>query len=61
MAPCRKQRPAISNTSEAEADTRANRIDAALRDAGRGIVEDSRVHRELICPSCIMRPPCSWA
>lgn len=39
--------------SETEADTRANRIDPFLRDAGWGVVEGSRVHRELICPGRI--------
>jgi type I restriction enzyme, R subunit len=39
--------------NETEADTRANRIDPVLRDAGWGVVEGSRVHRELICPGRI--------
>ena len=39
--------------TETEADTRANRIDPALRDAGWGVVEGSKVHRELICPGRI--------
>ena len=39
--------------SETEADTRANRIDPVLREAGWGVVEGSRVHRELICPGRI--------
>ncbi|RAP59218.1 type I restriction endonuclease subunit R [Oleiagrimonas sp. MCCC 1A03011] len=39
--------------SETEADTRANRIDPVLRDAGWGVVEGSKVHRELICPGRI--------
>ena len=40
-------------TGETEADTRANRIDPVLRAAGWGVVEGSRVHRELICPGRI--------
>ena len=40
-------------TAETEADTRANRIDPVLREAGWGVVEGSRVHRELICPGRI--------
>ncbi len=40
-------------TGETEADTRANRIDPVLRDAGWGVAEGSRVHRELICPGRI--------
>ena len=39
---------------ETEADTRANRIDPVLRDAGWGVVEGTRVHRELICPGRII-------
>ncbi|WP_426687781.1 EcoAI/FtnUII family type I restriction enzme subunit R [Rhodanobacter ginsengiterrae] len=39
--------------NETEADTRANRIDPVLRDAGWGVVEGSMVHRELICPGRI--------
>ena len=39
--------------TETEADTRANRIDPMLREAGWGVVEGSRVHRELICPGRI--------
>ena len=39
--------------SETEADTRANRIDPVLREAGWGEVEGSKVHRELICPGRI--------
>ena len=39
--------------NETEADTRANRIDPVLREAGWGVVEGSRVHRELICPGRI--------
>lgn len=40
-------------TGETEADTRANRIDPALRDAGWGVVEGSKVNREMICPGRI--------
>ena len=39
---------------ETEADTRANRIDPMLREAGWGVVEGSRIHRELICPGRIL-------
>ena len=39
--------------SETEADTRANRIDPILRDAGWGVVEGSKVNREMICPGRI--------
>jgi type I restriction enzyme R subunit len=39
--------------TETEADTRANRIDPVLRDAGRGVVDGSRVRREVICPGRI--------
>ncbi|MBN8728710.1 MAG: DEAD/DEAH box helicase family protein [Xanthomonadales bacterium] len=39
--------------SETEADTRANRIDPVLRDAGWGVVEGSRIRREMICPGRI--------
>ncbi len=39
--------------NETEADTRANRIDPALRDAGWGVAEGSRVNREMICPGRI--------
>src|SRR3546814_11783082 len=38
---------------ETEADTRAERIDPVLRAAGWGVVEGSRVRRELICPGRI--------
>ena len=40
-------------TNETEADTRANRIDPALRAAGWGVVEGSKVNREMICPGRI--------
>ena len=36
-----------------EAETRAELIDPALRDAGWGVVADSRVRRETICPGRI--------
>lgn len=39
---------------ETEADTRANRIDPVLRDAGWGVVEGAHIHRELICPGRIL-------
>ncbi len=38
---------------ETEADTRANRIDPVLREAGWGVVEGSRIRREMICPGRI--------
>ena len=39
--------------TETEADTRANRIDPVLSAAGWGVVEGSRIRRELICPGRI--------
>lgn len=39
---------------ETEADTRANRIDPVLAAAGWGVVDGSRVLREVICPGRIM-------
>lgn len=39
---------------ETEADTRANRIDPVLRDAGWGVVDGAQVYRELICPGRIL-------
>ncbi len=39
------QRRNVPSTNETEADTRANRIDPALRDAGWGVLESSRVNR----------------
>lgn len=39
--------------NETEADTRANRIDPVLREAGWGVVEGSRIRREMICPGRI--------
>ncbi len=41
-------------TDETEAETRADRIDPVLRDAGWGVVEGSRVRRETICPGRII-------
>ena len=41
-------------TAETEADTSANRIDPALREAGWGVVDGAHVHRELICPGRIL-------
>lgn len=40
--------------SETEADTRANRIDPVLREAGWGVVGGAQVQRELICPGRIL-------
>ena len=40
-------------TDETEADTRAERIDPVLTAAGWGVVEGSRVRREMICPGRI--------
>ncbi len=40
--------------NETEADTRANRIDPVLCAAGWGIVDGSRIRRELICPGRIL-------
>ncbi|MBB1086950.1 DEAD/DEAH box helicase family protein [Lysobacter sp. SG-8] len=42
------------NMIETEADTRANRIDPVLRDAGWGVADGAQVHRELICPGRIL-------
>jgi len=39
---------------ETEADTRANRIDPALCEAGWGEVEGSQINRELVCPGRII-------
>ncbi|MEW6090058.1 MAG: EcoAI/FtnUII family type I restriction enzme subunit R [Pseudomonadota bacterium] len=41
-------------TDETEAETRADRIDPALAAAGWGVVEGSRVRREMICPGRII-------
>lgn len=43
----------MSIHDETEADTRANRIDPVLRDAGWGVIEGSRIRREIICPGRI--------
>ncbi|MGB0959577.1 MAG: EcoAI/FtnUII family type I restriction enzme subunit R [Halocynthiibacter sp.] len=40
-------------SNETEADTRAERIDPKLRDAGWGVVDGSRIRREVICPGRI--------
>ena len=39
--------------NETEADTRANRIDPVLHAAGWGVLEGSKVNREMICPGRI--------
>jgi type I restriction enzyme, R subunit len=39
---------------ETEADTRANRIDPVLRDAGWGVVDGSQINREKVCPGRII-------
>lgn len=39
--------------TETEADTRANRIDPVLHAAGWGVIEGSRIRREMICPGRI--------
>ncbi|MDE0331498.1 MAG: DEAD/DEAH box helicase family protein, partial [Nitrospinae bacterium] len=38
---------------ETEAETRADRIDPVLHEAGWGVVEGSRIRREMICPGRI--------
>ena len=43
----------MSIKEETEADTRANRIDPVLREAGWGVVEGSQIRREMICPGRI--------
>ncbi len=43
----------MSLRDETEAETRADRIDPVLRAAGWGVVEGSRVRREMICPGRI--------
>lgn len=43
----------MTHDDETEAETRADRIDPALCAAGWGVVEGSRVRRELICPGRI--------
>jgi type I restriction enzyme R subunit len=39
---------------ETEADTRADRIDPILKEAGWGVVEGSAIRREMICPGRIL-------
>ena len=43
----------MSLQDETEAETRADRIDPVLRAAGWGVVEGSRIRREMICPGRI--------
>ena len=43
----------MSIHDETEAETRADRVDPVLRTAGWGVVEGSRVRREMICPGRI--------
>ena len=43
----------MSPPEETEADTRAERIDPVLQAAGWGVVEGSRIRREVICPGRI--------
>ena len=43
----------MANENETEADTRANRIDPVLKNAGWGVIEGSKVKREVICPGRI--------
>lgn len=43
----------MSIHDETEADTRAERIDPVLKEAGWGVLEGSRVRREVICPGRI--------
>ena len=43
----------MSLHDETEAETRAERIDPVLRAAGWGVVEGSRIRREMICPGRI--------
>ena len=43
----------MSIQDETEAETRADRIDPVLREAGWGVVEGSRIRREMICPGRI--------
>ena len=43
----------MSIRDETEAETRADRIDPVLRDVGWGVVEGSRIRREMICPGRI--------
>jgi len=39
--------------NETEADTGANRVDPVLREAGWGVVDGSKIQREMICPARI--------
>ena len=50
----RNAKGATPRKHEAEAYTRANRIDPVLRDASWGVVDGAQVHRELICPGRIL-------
>ena len=43
----------MSLHDETEAETRADRIDPVLRAAGWGVIEGSRIRREMICPGRI--------
>jgi type I restriction enzyme, R subunit len=43
----------LLGSNETEADTRAERIDPVLKAAGWGVVEGSRIRREVICPGRI--------
>ena len=43
----------MSLHDETEAETRADRIDPVLREAGWGVVDGSRIRREMICPGRI--------
>ena len=43
----------MSLRNETEAETRADRIDPELKAAGWGVVEGSRIRREMICPGRI--------
>ena len=43
----------MSLHDETEAETRADRIDPVLREAGWGVSDDSKIRREMICPGRI--------
>ena len=43
----------MTKENETEADTRANRIDPVLKNAGWGVIRGSQVKREVICPGRI--------
>ena len=45
----------MTHHNETEADTRATRIDPALKDAGWGVVQGARVKREVIAPGRIVQ------